>query len=82
MYLFLTGDSSALSNKWAYKESPALDIRWKDWFPSGAMYYYADVAKTRKKIKELKSEGEWNEDQFPDMKKELLQTVHIKHESE
>ncbi|CAB5350555.1 unnamed protein product [Rhizophagus irregularis] len=71
MYLFLTGDSSALSNK-----------RWKDWFPSGAMYYYADVAKTRKKIKELKSEGEWNEDQFPDMKKELLQTVHIKHESE
>ncbi|PKC61662.1 hypothetical protein RhiirA1_466208 [Rhizophagus irregularis] len=137
MYLFLTGDSSALSNKWAYKESPALDMyiiffsfliviylmnlfigllnnaiekennrvsylvqkaeilaeielfymlpnqrRWKDWFPSGAMYYYADVAKTRKKIKELKSEGEWNEDQFPDMKKELLQTVHIKHESE
>ncbi|GBB85853.1 hypothetical protein RclHR1_01230016 [Rhizophagus clarus] len=135
MYLFLTGDTSALTNKWEYKENPALVIffilfsfliviylmnlfigllntaiekennrvsylvqkaeilaeielfymlphtrRRKDWFPTRPMYYYADIIKTRKKIKELIREGEWKADEFYDMKKNLLELLKIKHE--
>ncbi|GBC33615.2 hypothetical protein GLOIN_2v1874127 [Rhizophagus irregularis DAOM 181602=DAOM 197198] len=135
VYLFLTGDTSALTNKWEYKENPALVIyillfsfliviylmnlfigllnmaiekennrvsylvqkaeiladiemfymlphtrRREDWFPTNAIYYYADIVKTRKMIKELISEGEWEAGEFQDMKKDLLKLLNIQHE--
>ncbi|CAB4488864.1 unnamed protein product [Rhizophagus irregularis] len=68
IYLFLTGDPSALSNKWPYKEHPALvaeilveielfylfpfQRRWEAWFPE-VIHYYADVVKAREKVKEM-----------------------------
>lgn len=43
-------------------------------------YYYADIVKTRKMIKELISEGEWEAGEFQDMKKDLLKLLNIQHE--
>ena len=43
-------------------------------------YYNADVDKTRESIKEMmKEEGEWNTDEFPDMKQGLLDQLNIKN---
>ncbi|CAB4493182.1 unnamed protein product [Rhizophagus irregularis] len=54
--------------------------RREDWFPTNAIYYYADIVKTRKMIKELISEGEWEAGEFQDMKKDLLKLLNIQHE--
>ncbi|POG77144.1 hypothetical protein GLOIN_2v822482 [Rhizophagus irregularis DAOM 181602=DAOM 197198] len=130
MYLFLTGDSSALSN-WTYKNNPSLVIlivlfsllivvylmnlfigllsnaiekdnnrvsfliqkaeilaeielfyllphqrRWNEWFPK-VIYYYADFDKTRQEIKEMIKEGEWNTDEFSELKQKLLHKLKI-----
>ncbi|GES75113.1 hypothetical protein GLOIN_2v1874127 [Rhizophagus clarus] len=132
MYLFLTGDSSALSN-WPYIKNPSLSIlfvlfsllivvylmnlfigllnmaidkdndrvsylmlkaeilaeielfyllphqrRWPTWFPD-EIYYYADADKTRKKIKEMMDNSEWNTDGLPEMKQNLLDQLGIRH---
>uniref|UniRef100_U9TU87 Ion transport domain-containing protein n=1 Tax=Rhizophagus irregularis (strain DAOM 181602 / DAOM 197198 / MUCL 43194) TaxID=747089 RepID=U9TU87_RHIID len=132
MYLFLIGDSSALSN-WTYKDNPSLVIlivlfsllvvvylmnlligllnnaiekdnnkasylvqkaeilaeiellyllphqrRWQKWFPD-VIYYYADVDKVRQKIKEMINEGEWNTDEFLELKQDLLNRLNIQH---
>ncbi|CAB4399132.1 unnamed protein product [Rhizophagus irregularis] len=91
MYLFLTGDSSALSN-WTYKNNPSLKAeilaeielfyllphqrRWNEWFPK-VIYYYADFDKTRQEIKEMIKEGEWNTDEFSELKQKLLHKLKI-----
>ncbi|RGB43111.1 hypothetical protein C1646_681702 [Rhizophagus diaphanus] len=130
MYLFLTGDSGALSN-WTYKNNPSLVIlivlfsllivvylmnlfigllsnaiekdnnrvsfliqkaeilaeielfyllphqrRWNEWFPK-VIYYYADFDKTRQEIKEMIKEGEWNTDEFSELKQKLLNKLKI-----
>ncbi|GBC19313.2 hypothetical protein GLOIN_2v1881126 [Rhizophagus irregularis DAOM 181602=DAOM 197198] len=132
MYLFLIGDSSALSN-WTYKDNPSLVIlivlfsllvvvylmnlligllnnaiekdnnkasylvqkaeilaeiellyllphqrRWHEWFPE-VIYYYADVDKVRRKIKEMINEGEWNTGEFLELKQDLLNRLNIQH---
>ncbi|PKC73251.1 hypothetical protein RhiirA1_389068 [Rhizophagus irregularis] len=132
MYLFLTGDSSALS-KWTYKDNPSLVIlivlfsllivvylmnlligllnnaiekdnnktsylvqkaeilaeiellyllphqrRWHTWFPE-VIYYYADADKVRQEIKEMLSKGEWNTDEFCELKQDLLNQLKIHH---
>ncbi|UZO05982.1 uncharacterized protein OCT59_026318 [Rhizophagus irregularis] len=126
-------DPSALSNKWAYKEHPALIIlivlfsfmivvylmnlfigllnkaiekdnnrisylmqkaeilveielfyllphqrRWEAWFPE-VIHYYADVVKAREKVKEMISKGEWNINDFPELKKDLLDKLNIQY---
>ncbi|PKK67804.1 hypothetical protein RhiirC2_834909 [Rhizophagus irregularis] len=133
MYLFLTGDSNALSN-WTYKDKPSLVIlivlfslcivvylmnlfigllsnaiekdnnrisyliqkaeilaeielfyllphqrRWKEWFPE-VIYYYANVDKTREKIKEMINEGEWNTNEFLELKQKLLKELNIQYD--
>ncbi|PKY25101.1 hypothetical protein RhiirB3_439902 [Rhizophagus irregularis] len=133
MYLFLTGDSNALSN-WTYKDKPSLVIlivlfslcivvylmnlfigllsnaiekdnnrisfliqkaeilaeielfyllphqrRWKEWFPE-VIYYYANVDKTREKIKEMINEGEWNTNEFSELKQKLLKELNIQYD--
>ncbi|CAB4438000.1 unnamed protein product [Rhizophagus irregularis] len=132
MYLFLTGDSSSLSN-WSYKSNPPLAIlivlfsllivvylmnlligllnfaiekdnnrvsylmqkveilaeielfyllphqrRCQEWFPE-LIYYFANVDKTREKIKEMINNDEWKTDYFPEMKQELLNKLNIQH---
>ncbi|PKY17426.1 hypothetical protein RhiirB3_467953 [Rhizophagus irregularis] len=132
MYLFLTGDSSVLSN-WSYKNNPPLVIlmvsfsflivvylmnlfigllnmaiekdkdrvsyliqkaeilaeielfyllpyqrRWQTWFPE-VIYYYANVDKTREKVKQMISNGKWNTDGFPELKQELLNKLNIQN---
>ncbi|PKY39136.1 hypothetical protein RhiirA4_452289 [Rhizophagus irregularis] len=133
MYLFLTGDSNALSN-WTYINNPSLVIlivlfslyivvylmnlfigllsnaiekdnnrisfliqkaeilaeielfyllphqrRWKEWFPE-VIYYYANVDKTREKIKEMINEGEWNTNEFSELKQKLLKELNIQYD--
>ncbi|CAB5380994.1 unnamed protein product [Rhizophagus irregularis] len=94
MYLFLTGDSSALSN-WPYADNPSIAIlivlaeielfyllphqrRWRTWFPE-VIHYYADADKTQIEIKRLIKEGEWDTKEFTDMRKKLLEVLQIKH---
>ncbi|CAB4478330.1 unnamed protein product [Rhizophagus irregularis] len=63
-YLFLTGDSGALSN-WSYLNNPTLtqilaeielfymlpfQRRWKEWFPE-IIYYYANLYDIQKEEK-------------------------------
>ncbi|GET64321.1 hypothetical protein GLOIN_2v1614170 [Rhizophagus irregularis DAOM 181602=DAOM 197198] len=67
-YLFLIGDSSALSN-WTYTENPSIakaeilaeielfyllphQRRWQTWFPE-VIHYYADIDKTRGEVQRL-----------------------------
>jgi len=45
-------------------------------------YYHANVDETRRKIKELIKEGEWNSDEFPKMKQNLLNKLNIQDKSE
>src|SRR5688572_27389402 len=40
-------------------------------------YYYANVDETRRKIKELTKEGEWDSDEFPAMKQTLLNRLNV-----
>ncbi|GBB98777.1 hypothetical protein RclHR1_03320003 [Rhizophagus clarus] len=54
--------------------------RWKTWFPD-IIYYYADVDKTRQKVKEMIKEGEWNINEFSELKLELLKVLGIQHNS-
>ncbi|CAB4421588.1 unnamed protein product [Rhizophagus irregularis] len=132
MYLFLTGDSSALSN-WQYADNPSISImivlfsllivvylmnlligllnnaieednnrvsyliqkaeilaeielfyllphqrRWKTWFPE-VIHYYADVDKTRIEIERLIKENEWDNKEFTEMRKILLEKLLIKY---
>ncbi|PKY42634.1 hypothetical protein RhiirA4_456466 [Rhizophagus irregularis] len=132
MYLFLTGDSSALTN-WPYISNPSIAIlivlfsllivvylmnlfigllnmaiekdnnrvsylmqkaeilaeielfyllpyqrRCEKWFPE-VIYYYANVDKTREKIKEMMKNDEWNTDEFTELKQALLEKLNIKY---
>ena len=45
-------------------------------------YYYANVDETRRKIKELIKEGEWNSDEFSEIKQILLNKLNIQNISE
>jgi hypothetical protein len=42
-------------------------------------YYYANVDKTREKVKQMISNGEWNTDGFPELKQELLNKLNIQN---
>jgi len=44
-------------------------------------YYHANVDKTRKKIKKLIKEGEWNSEEFSEMKQNLLYKLDIQDKS-
>ncbi len=44
-------------------------------------YYYANVDETRRKIKDLIKEDEWNTDKFPEMKQLLSNKLGIQHKS-
>ena len=45
-------------------------------------YYHAYVDETRRMIKELIKEGEWNYDEFRTMKQSLLNKLNIQEKSE
>ncbi|PKK59825.1 hypothetical protein RhiirC2_719550 [Rhizophagus irregularis] len=49
--------------------------RWYAWFPE-VIHYYASVDKTREKIKEMISKGEWKTE-FPELKQNLLNELAI-----
>ncbi|CAB4384419.1 unnamed protein product [Rhizophagus irregularis] len=53
--------------------------RWKEWFPE-VIYYYANVDKTREKIKEMINEGEWNTNEFLELKQKLLKELNIQYD--
>ncbi|RGB43148.1 hypothetical protein C1646_750211 [Rhizophagus diaphanus] len=40
-------------------------------------YYYANIDKTREKVKEMIREREWNINEFPEQKKDLLNKLNI-----
>jgi polyhydroxyalkanoate synthesis regulator phasin len=42
-------------------------------------YYYADADKVRQKIKEMINNGEWNTDEFLELKQNLLNKLNIQH---
>ncbi|GBC06378.1 hypothetical protein RclHR1_00680022 [Rhizophagus clarus] len=50
--------------------------RWDEWFPD-VIYYYADVDKTRQKIKEMLEEKEWYTSNFPEIRKSLMRELNI-----
>ncbi|GBC29532.2 hypothetical protein GLOIN_2v1874127 [Rhizophagus irregularis DAOM 181602=DAOM 197198] len=52
--------------------------RWEAWFPE-VMYYYADVDKTREEVKRLIKDGQWDTNEFPEMKKDLFKKLNIKN---
>lgn len=43
-------------------------------------YYHADINMTRKKIKEMIRNGEWNTDEFSEIKQGLLEALKIQHD--
>ncbi|CAG8660186.1 5341_t:CDS:2 [Funneliformis mosseae] len=55
--------------------------RWKTWFPN-VIYYHADFDETYRKIRELIKENEWDSDQFPEMKQNLLNKLNIQEKSD
>ncbi|GET53619.1 hypothetical protein GLOIN_2v1561207 [Rhizophagus irregularis DAOM 181602=DAOM 197198] len=94
MYLFLAGDSSALSN-WAYIDNPSIakaeilaeielfylfpfQRRWQSWFPE-VIHYYADVDKTRREVERFIKNGEWDTKEFTEMREKLLKELQINH---
>ncbi|GBC33103.2 hypothetical protein GLOIN_2v1537213 [Rhizophagus irregularis DAOM 181602=DAOM 197198] len=52
--------------------------RWDDWFPK-VMYYYANVDKTREKIKELIKNDEWESKNLQELKEKLLKKLIIEN---
>ncbi|CAB4373238.1 unnamed protein product [Rhizophagus irregularis] len=52
--------------------------RWDNWFPK-VMYYYANVDKTREKIKELIKNDEWESKNLQELKKNLLEKLIIEN---
>ncbi|CAB4474165.1 unnamed protein product [Rhizophagus irregularis] len=87
MYLFLTGDSN--NNRVSYLKQKAEILaeielfyllphqrRWGKWFPE-IIYYYANVDKTREKVKEMMDNGEWDSNEFTELKKALLEKLNM-----
>ncbi|PKY55051.1 hypothetical protein RhiirA4_474249 [Rhizophagus irregularis] len=52
--------------------------RWDNWFPK-VMYYYANVDKTREKIKELIKNDEWESKNLQELKEKLLKKLIIEN---
>ncbi|CAB4387292.1 unnamed protein product [Rhizophagus irregularis] len=50
--------------------------RWKSWFPE-IIHYYASVDKARKEIKQMIEKKEWNNNVLPELKRDLLNKLHI-----
>ncbi|CAB4404472.1 unnamed protein product [Rhizophagus irregularis] len=50
--------------------------RWGKWFPE-IIYYYANVDKTREKVKEMMDNGEWDSNEFTELKKALLEKLNM-----
>ncbi len=44
--------------------------------------YHANVDETRRKIKELIKENEWDSDEFPELKQNLLNKLNIQEKSD
>ncbi|CAB4429193.1 unnamed protein product [Rhizophagus irregularis] len=80
MYLFLTGDSSKAEILVEIELFYLLPYqrRWNTWFPE-VIYYYANVDIAREKVKEMIREGEWNIDEFSEMKHNLLKNLNVKN---
>ncbi|PKY29596.1 hypothetical protein RhiirB3_484012 [Rhizophagus irregularis] len=54
--------------------------RWKTWFPD-VIYYHANFDETRRKVLEQIKNDEWNNDEFPEMKRKLLNKLKIHKKS-
>ncbi|CAB4426456.1 unnamed protein product [Rhizophagus irregularis] len=52
--------------------------RWQAWFPE-VIHYYADADEVQIEIKRLIKEGEWDTNEFTEMKENLLKELQIKH---
>ncbi|UZO16198.1 uncharacterized protein OCT59_007587 [Rhizophagus irregularis] len=92
-YLFLTGDSGALSNNWSYLNNPPLlkaqilaEIELFYLLPHQRrwkewfpeiIYYYANFDDIRKEVKAMMDRGEWNTNAFPELKNDLLNKLNI-----
>ncbi|RIA96285.1 hypothetical protein C1645_733380 [Glomus cerebriforme] len=50
--------------------------RWRSWFPE-VIYYIVDVKKAQIYIKEAINKGEWNKDDWPEMKNKILKLLSI-----
>ncbi|GET00512.1 hypothetical protein GLOIN_2v823409 [Rhizophagus clarus] len=83
MYKFLTSDSGALSN-WTYNDNAPLAIMIalfsllivKAEFPE-VIYYYANTDETREKIQEMMDNKEWDNNEFTELKQDLLKKLNI-----
>ncbi|RIA87805.1 hypothetical protein C1645_827225 [Glomus cerebriforme] len=53
--------------------------RWEAWFPE-VMWYYANTDETREEIKRLMNKNLWKTNDFPEMKKALLEELKINNE--
>ncbi|GES83324.1 hypothetical protein GLOIN_2v1874127 [Rhizophagus clarus] len=50
--------------------------RKETWFPE-VIYYYADVDKAREEVKKLIRNGQWDTDEFPELRQDLLKKLNI-----
>ena len=48
-------------------------------YPRLAQYYHANVDETRRKIKELIENNQWDSDELQEMKKKLLENLNIQN---
>ncbi|CAB5180117.1 unnamed protein product [Rhizophagus irregularis] len=78
MYEFLTGDSAEILVEIELFYLLPFQRRWDNWFPK-VMYYYANVDKTREKIKELIKNDEWESKNLQELKKNLLEKLIIEN---
>ncbi|PKY30789.1 hypothetical protein RhiirB3_448055, partial [Rhizophagus irregularis] len=69
IYLFLIGDSSALSN-WPYTENPSIAV---------LIVLFSLLVVTRGEVQRLIKEGEWNTKEFTEMRNILLKKLEIEY---
>ncbi|RGB23444.1 hypothetical protein C1646_806512 [Rhizophagus diaphanus] len=50
--------------------------RWNHWFPE-TIYYYANIDETRKKVKEMIDNGDWNTNEISESKIKLMKKLNI-----
>ncbi|GBB85856.1 hypothetical protein RclHR1_01230019 [Rhizophagus clarus] len=55
--------------------------RKENWFPE-VMYYYANNDKTRKKIKEMMDNKEWDTNEFAELKQYLLKGLNVEYSTD
>ncbi|RIA78694.1 hypothetical protein C1645_842583, partial [Glomus cerebriforme] len=76
MYLFLTAIEKE-NNRVSYLIQKAEILAEIELFYLLPLYYYADIDKTQRRVKELINEDEWKTEEFPEMKQNLLKILNI-----